>query len=256
MRRRPAELAAVAVVAVLVATGCAEQSTGDGAAASEGGVDVGASKAEYVEAFEGIDPISLNAQAPSPEGSPTGKQIEAYVAALEEWSGGKIEVELAFSSAVAPPIEVDNAFVDGRLDMGVTIPLYEPSEYPATNVLVAGAGLLANQGATVGVLESGTWPNQLAFENEAIMGELEDHGIVPLAPFFPLGPSAMMCSAEGRDLAAFDGRQIGVVSASQGTQAQSLGATPSSVVSTEVFEGLQRGVIDCAVLTSTGTVLS
>src|SRR5688500_3363503 len=258
MTRRPAKFAAIGVVAVLASAGCAESGSGGGGAAAAGGdgVEFGASKADYIEAFESVDPIALNAQAVQPKGAVNGRAIEEYVAALEEWSGGKIEVELSFSSAIAPVPEVDNAFVDGRLDMGITAPMYEPSEYPATNVLVSGASLLGNQGATRGVLESAAWPNQLALDSEALMSELEEHGVRPLVPFLPNGPSVTMCSSEGRDLDAFNGRQIGVAGEAQASQAEALGASPATVVTPEVFEGLQRGAIDCSVQSAPGTVLS
>src|SRR3712207_3108243 len=106
-------LGAAALAGAMALTACAEESgSGDGDAASDGGstegVEYGASMEDYQAAFEDLEPITLNTQTPGPQGSATSTKFEEYFEAVEEWSGGKITWEIAYSNAVAPPTEIDN----------------------------------------------------------------------------------------------------------------------------------------------------
>ena len=131
---RPRTVGAVAAMSLAVAmlAGCAESSSATGSGEGGEGLAYGATKEDYIAAFADIDPIVLHTQSPAPKGSPTGLPVEKYLDTVTEWSGGKITFDVAYSNAVAPPAEIDNALVDGRLDLGHIIPQYEPAEYPAS----------------------------------------------------------------------------------------------------------------------------
>lgn len=251
--RRTATLAAVAVTASIALAGCAESSD-EGSSGGGDGLPAGSSMEDYQAAFADIDPITFNTQSPSPKGSATGKNIEDYLAAITEWSDGKIAFEVAYSNAVAEPTEIDDALNDGRLDLGQVLPIYEPAEYPANAALIEG-GFISDQSSVVGALQSNAWPNQVAFDNDEIMAEYDEHGLVPLVPVYNSGANGFFCSQERRDLASIKGASTGSGGTGQSKQVEALGGSAASVPYTELFESLQRGVVDCTVSSPTVGVL-
>jgi TRAP-type C4-dicarboxylate transport system substrate-binding protein len=240
---------ALGVLSALALAGCAEEGSGGSGGGSEG-VEPGATMEEYQAAFADIDPIKLNTQSPGPKGGATGAPIERWVEAVEEWSDGKITFEIAYSNAAAEPTEIDDALNDGRLDVASTLPIYEPSEYPANAALIE-TGFLSDQSVVAGALSSNAWPNEVAFNDEAVMAEYEDHGLVPLVPIFNSGSQIVLCSQTRTGLDDFKGASISASGTAQSGQIESLGATPVSIAYTELFESIQRGVVDCANTTFT-----
>ncbi|CAM3273340.1 TRAP transporter substrate-binding protein DctP [Nocardioides dubius] len=250
--RRTGVFAAAMLVGAGALAGCAESGGADQSGGD--GIKAGATMEEYQEAFEDIDEITLLTQTPAPKGSMTGLPQEKYYAAVEEWSGGKIKFDISYSNAVAEPTEADEALTDGRLDIASVLPIYDPSEFPANAALIDG-GFISDHSAIEGVLSSNAWPNQVAFETEEIMAEFDDHGMVPLVPVYNSGANALFCSQARTSLADLKGTSVGSGGRSQSAEIEALGGAPSSVPYTELYESLQRGVVDCTVSTPTVAVL-
>ncbi|WP_408898195.1 TRAP transporter substrate-binding protein DctP [Nocardioides sp. R1-1] len=250
--QRVSVLATLAVVGATAFAGCAE-SSGSGSSGGEG-IDAGASMEEYQEAFEDVSEITLLTQTPAPKGSVTGLPMERYFEAVEEWSGGKITFDVSYSNAVAEPGEADDALTDGRLDVASVLPIYDPSEYPANAALIE-AGFISDQSAIDGILTSNAWPNQVAFETDEILEEFDDHGMVPMVPIYNSGANALFCSQARTSLADTKGTSVGSGGVAQSAQVEALGGSPSSIPYTELYESLQRGVVDCTVSSPTVAVL-
>ena len=245
--------ATLAAAGIVTLSACAEQGEGGGSAGGEG-VDPGTSKEDYIAAFDSVDPITIRTQSPAPKGSVTGKNVEDYLAAVEEWSGGKITFDIAYSNAIAAPGETDDALNDGRLDLAQVLPIYEPSEYPATASLIE-AGFISAQTPVVGALQSNAWPNEVAFSTPEIMQEWEDHGMIPLVPIYNSGSNGLFCREERNDLQAINGSTVGSGGSAQSRQVEALGGSPASIPYTELYESLERGVVSCTVSSPTVTVL-
>jgi TRAP-type C4-dicarboxylate transport system substrate-binding protein len=252
-------LGAAVLAGALTLTACAEEAgSNDGQAASGGesgaGVEYGATMEDYQAAFEDIDPITLNTQTPGPAGSSTSKKFEEYFEAVEEWSGGKITWEIAYSNAIAPPTEIDNALQDGRLDVGLALPIYEPSEYPASSSINE-ISFIGRQTPVVGVMESHAWMLDVLMQTPEAQEEFESQGVHVLLPAFNSGHSHMVCTEARTALDDFDGAQILSGGARQAAQIEALGATPVSIPYTEVYESLSRGVAQCTVSSMLGIAL-
>ncbi|MFD6892952.1 C4-dicarboxylate ABC transporter substrate-binding protein [Rhodococcus sp. NPDC060086] len=241
--------AALALAAALVA-GCAESASAVGGGGGGDGIDYGATKDDYIAAFENLDPIQLYTQSPAPQGSATGVPVEKYLDRITEWSGGKITFDVAYSNAVAPPAEIDNALMDGRLDLAHVIPQYEPSEYPATTALID-SSFASLQTPVLGPLQSNAWANDVAFATPEIVAEYEDKGLKLLLPAYNSGSNGLFCATERRDLASTRGAQVTASGLAINAEVASLGATPVSIAYTELFEALERGIADCSVTSFT-----
>lgn len=236
-------VAATAATLVLVA-GCAESASG-GSGGSGEGVALGASMEEYQAAFENVDDIVLYAQSPNAQGSLSGRYIEAYHAAIEEWSGDKITFDVVYSNGVADPVDTDAALADGRLDIAQVYPAYAPQEYPANTALVQ--SIVASDASVIeGALSANAWPLELAASNAQIQAEFEDHGMKPLAPFYFPGATALYCTEARTSLSDLENTVVAAGGASQVAQLEAIGAAPVSMGFSELYEGLQRGVTDCA----------
>ncbi|RLV51332.1 C4-dicarboxylate ABC transporter substrate-binding protein, partial [Aeromicrobium phragmitis] len=94
------------------------------------------------------------------------------------------------------------------LDLGQVLPIYEPSEYPATAALIEG-GFISDQSPVVGALQSNAWPNDVAFNTPEIMEEWDAHGLVPLVPVYNSGSNGLFCSQERNDLSSISGTAVG-----------------------------------------------
>lgn len=244
--------AVVLSVLVLTAAGCAEQS-GSTSGGGEG-VAVGASKEEFRDALADMEPVELVLQSTAPKGAATGRRFEAYAEAVEDWSGGRITFDTVYSNAIAPPAEVDEALADGRLDVGSILPMLDPSTFPANNVLwdmswigrqTPVDGLLSWHGA---VLEA-------AASSDELYDEYADLGIEILLPAYHSGSFGYACSEQRAGLDDLRGGVVASQSRTQGEEAEALGLSPASVTYAEMFESLERGVVDCAVTTLTVAVL-
>jgi TRAP-type C4-dicarboxylate transport system substrate-binding protein len=247
---RRAARASVAVMAAtaLLLSSCAESdSSGDpGSTAGQEGVEFGASMDEYHAAFAGIDPIEIHTQSSAAKGAASSRKFEDYFAAVTEWSDGKIVFDIQYSNAIAGPTEVDDALRDGRLGLGSVLPLYEPSEYPANAALIDSM-IIADQTPVGGLLQLHGWMNEVGFGTEEIRQEFEDRGMHMLLPGFGAGSTGLLCKDEARNTAdKTKGAQVTVSTTAMTEQIKALGSSPVSMAYPEIFESLQRGVVDCA----------
>jgi TRAP-type C4-dicarboxylate transport system substrate-binding protein len=230
-----------ATVIVIATSSCAEEGSASGGGQS---VEAGADLETYRAAFADVQPIELHAQTSAPKGSVTSQKFEDYYAAVTEWSDGKITFDVSYSNAVAGPEEVDDALADGRLDVASATPLYEPQEYPANGAL-NDLSFLGDQDPVNGILEAHAWSLQAANDTDAIYEEFEDNGVKLLLPYYNGGSVGLFCGSEFSGLDDMRGAQSATSSVTQSEQVESLGATPVSIAYTEVFESLERSVVDC-----------
>lgn len=244
---------ALGIATTILLAGCAESTEGASTGSGEG-LPPGSSMEEYQAAFEDIDPIELQIQSPAPKGSTTGLPYERWAETVTEWSDGKITFEFAYSNAIAEPTEIDDALNDGRLDVASTLPIYEPDEYPANAALIE-TGFISDQTPVLGSLQSNAWPNEVAFNNEDVMNEFEEHGLVPLVPIFNSGAQGMFCNEPKTGLDDFKGVTSSSAGTAQSAQIAALGASPTTVAYTEMFESLQRGAVECGNASTTVAVL-
>ena len=120
-----------AVAALFLITACGGAGEANESSAGGEGYEFGAPQEEVDAIIADLDPVTLTFQpySASPEAVGAAGDL-AFIEAVEERSGGKIELEVAWGQAIASHTEVDDALVDGRLDIAVQIPVYSPTEYP------------------------------------------------------------------------------------------------------------------------------
>ncbi|MEV0982935.1 hypothetical protein AB0I45_01055 [Brevibacterium sp. NPDC049920] len=245
-RHRALPAVGAALGLALVASGCAG-SAGQASGGHQGeSFAHGASLEETQAAFADVEPITLAFQtgASAPDG-PLGQTYQNFADQVNEWSDGKVTIELNWAGSIAALTEVDDALADGRLDLGQLSFTYQPQEFPITNNMndasVAGAvtPLSGEIAQTLGML-------QATVNTPAVYEEYAEKGVTPLLPIAHFGTTGMACSEPVSSVDDLEGLQILPNSTVQSRQVEALGGVVVSVEYTELYEAFQRGIVDCA----------
>lgn len=245
-RIRTATVASAAVLTLALASCSSTPDTTNAGGSQTGGEGVayGASLEEWQAAFADVDPIALRFQTSGPEGSLANLGLQEYGDALEEYSDGKITIEWGHSSSFVPAAtEWNIGFSDGRIDAGLFLPYYNPDIFPELNNLTSATFLDGN--APTSTLVSSAWVTDALFSLPVYQEEAAANGVHILA----LGPSvsfaAMFCTEPRSSLADFEGVQISASGSGRVAELTALGFSPQSVAFTELYEALERGIVQC-----------
>lgn len=208
------------------------------------GVPYGASKADFISALADMAPVEMTMQSVSSPGNNNSLPTERYAAAVEDWSGGKISVRIVYGSAIMQG-NTAPAVADGRITYGGIIAQYDPSNLPTSAALVdltfASSALPFS-----GVLQSWGMMMETGNSNEQAWQEQRDYGVEPGFIVSGATPSGFFCREPRSTMADFNGVQTRTGGVVHARQVEGLGAANVSLPYSEMFEGLQRGIIDCA----------
>jgi len=234
------------VSALLVASCGGSVGDASGAADRGAGVEPGASKEEYAEALADMEPVELTFQAASSASGGNADRDREFAEAIEEWSDGKISIEVLFGYPIASPSEVASALQDGRLDLGYEVPQYAPSEYPAITELV-NLQSSGGSGSAVSDFVNVAATAEVAWDTPEILSDYEAMGVTPLVPVEAEFSHVAMCTSESDTATDLNGSVISAGSSDLLQMIDSIGASGTSLPYPELYEALQRGVISCAV---------
>lgn len=238
---------AVATAAVLIGvTGCVGGSGSADEVSDESSQTVDSTKEDFIAALADMDPVRLSIPETAAEGSPSAWKSEYYKEAVEEWSGGKITVEIGYGGSFASAPEVEGAIQDGRVQVGFFYPSMRPDAYPELTKLMS----VSNQADVTpltGLLQGVGAMGESSWQNQAVVDEIGESGIVPLIPAVPQSPTQGTACKSGPmgDLSEISGRQVRISNGPVRDQLEQIGAVPVSVTTAELYEGIQRGVVDC-----------
>ena len=248
--RRLLPLAGASAVLALALSGCSGSAAGGRASAEGPSVDFGASIDEWNAAFEEVDGSwELVWETASAAASSSGAHTQELADLMEERSGGKVTVEVAFQQAISgKPQDGDEALEDGRTDIHLLVPFQQPSDFPVTGQIFPELTIQRPGGYLSGYLAALGATNEVAWGLPEMHEEFEDRGLTVMAPM-PTQPAASLaCSKPVESLADLKGKQIRVGPAATYGQIEALGAVPVSVVFADLYESLQRGIVDCMVI--------
>lgn len=255
MQRRifaPAAAGSAVVLATALLGGCStdvappsEETIGDG-------VPFGATLQEYQTAFSDMDPVVLKYQFTAGQDSEVNAPYEDYLSAVEEWSDGKVTFDRAYGASLVPnSAEWAAGLSDGRLDLTYFIPYLTPGVFPRLSELAAGTFLDAN--TPTATLASTAAFTDAIYSDAALQEEADAAGVHLLMRPPNFSVTGYFCPEPSTSLDDFSGKLISIAGESQHAQVSALGATPQSVAFTEIYEALERGVVDC-IATSVTTI--
>lgn len=230
---------------ILTATGCVGSSGSAGEDAGEA-LPVDATKEEFVAALEDMNPVRLTIPETATEGSPGAMKSEYYKEAVEKWSGGKITIEIGYGGSFASAPEVESALQDGRVQVGFFYPSMSPDSYPELTKVMS----VSNQGAITpltGLLQGVGALSEYTWSDDAVIDEIEGSGVVPLIPAVPQSPTQGLACKSGpvTSLEEASGRQVRISNGPARGQLEAIGTVPVSITTAELYEGIQRDIVDC-----------
>lgn len=223
-------VAGMALVASL--TACVEQNTAAG---------------NVPEGLEGMSPVTLRVPTLYGPGHYQTEALEAYGEAVEEDSGGMLQIELYYQDSLVAPAETVPALRDGLIDLSLVVPGYTPSDFPV-DVWTSHFAFAETTEPVVGMLNSSAAVMDWAFDQPDMMAEYERQGLVPIVPRFTGHDTYnVLCREPITDLESAKGKRGRVGGPNWTAEIEALDMVPVSLTGAEIYEGFQRGIIDCHV---------
>lgn len=173
--------------------------------------------------------------------------FQDFAEAVEEESNGEITFDIEYSGALVPIDQLEDGLSSGVIDMAVHIPLFSPELLPVSQLL-SDLSFLNEGSPVVGTLQSAGAYMEHGL-SDPHWNEMLDAGVQPLTGLIVLAPGyQLLCADEpvtNLDQAA--GKRARVAGRVYAEEAEAIGMTPVELTGAEVYEALQRGVIDCVI---------
>lgn len=160
---------------------------------------------------------------------------------LEERSGGSLKIKLFTGTSLLPPVAHLSGLTDGLVQMTYHAGTYTPSDLPEDNVIATLAIGLKDPITALFAI------NEFYTTDPEMKAMFDKHGIVFLGAMS--SPQyEMICSREIATLEQIRGAKLRMPSTIHTAFANSVGAASVNVPSADMFSGLEKGQLDCAVI--------
>jgi TRAP-type C4-dicarboxylate transport system substrate-binding protein len=194
-----------------------------------------------------IEPVTVRfATHLAPEFWETVPQIR-YAEAVEKASDGLIDFEFHYSESLVKAGEFAGALSSGVIDMAAVYPTYTPAEFPIAN-WASRMGMVPGTGLPAALLSGNAAQMEWATNEEALNSEFESQGLKLLSGAQFILMFDLLCNEPVTDLASAAGKKVRVAGETWAKEAENLGMVPVFLTGAEIYEGLQRGVVDCAMV--------
>jgi TRAP-type C4-dicarboxylate transport system substrate-binding protein len=176
-----------------------------------------------------------------------GELFDAWAEDIGKLTNGRCQIETFHAGTLAAGPDVAPALRGGLADIGLIVPAYySPGEFPVSSGLfslplpIAGGFQQATSEMLERVLEAG------------YLSEYDDFELVWLegSPAQPL----MLVDKKVTKLEDLKGLKIRAAGAGMSAMVEALGATAVNVPSPELYMALERGIVDGALMSTTGIV--
>lgn len=185
----------------------------------------------------GIEPVTLRFASMVPQENSFMNTVDWFADELAARSDGAIEVEMFYSESLLTGPEIMPGVRDGVVELGLMAGAYHREEFPLFN-----AGTLPF--LTVNPLAAASANAELYETDDAARDEFDRQGVVPVM-WLPASPTVLGTTGPVQtveDLAGLRVRSVGWLSEAL----EGAGATPANLAAGEMYEGIQRGVLDGA----------
>ena len=155
---------------------------------------------------------------------------------LVERSDGRIEVELYGAGSLCSARETTACVMDGRADIGVTVPSYTPEQF-----VMAEIGTLPFMSSDNQALMHAL--HDLNTDNETFRSETEKLGLMPIG-YFSAGLAILGAKSPLESAADLKGKRVRAVGDGVLDAVTAAGGNAVSVTASEMYEAAERGVVD------------
>lgn len=169
------------------------------------------------------------------------------LARFAEKTGGDVEFEIHYSGALLPARTTLVGIRDSIAQVGLVYPPYTPAELPVANLLNSASFL--SEDSLVAALAY----TEISYTNETVRNEWLDSGVV-----FGGGYSTpvynFLCNTPVTTLDEAKGKRLRTASSAHSEIVGELNASSVSAPIGDVYSGMQRGSLECAVADPTNLV--
>ncbi|WP_339714194.1 TRAP transporter substrate-binding protein DctP [uncultured Sneathiella sp.] len=153
-------------------------------------------------------------------------------------SGGKIKFKMFWAGSMGGPTEIPDLVSSGALDFGSTALGYLPSEFPL-------AGVVGNMQRTFATPSDAHEASMDIFDLPAVDEELKKHNLLILNTT-TANPYNLTCTKPITNLEEMKGTRVRANGKYPPIFFNSLGMSPQTMSFAEMYEGLEKGLIDCS----------
>lgn len=154
-------------------------------------------------------------------------------------TGGKSEIQMFWGGSVAKDREIPDFLSGGAADMGDIITPYFPDKFPLNNAV---GYFIPQPHSTIEIGEMMQYWHRVypQFDQELAKYKLKAIGFRPLESY------GIICNKPIKSVEDFKGKRIRTYGFAYPAFVQALGGTPVSMSSSDGYEALQRGILDCS----------
>jgi len=177
----------------------------------------------------------------SPSKGPEAIAANRYLDRVEQAAGGSLKFERSFDGTVANFRATGNSLRDGLIDAGFLLDTFHTTDLKTSMTLTDLAMITAQPLAQAGAINETMLLNCPQCE-----ADFNRFKAIPLA-YNGVAPFYLQCRSPVSSMQDLKGKAIRAASAFA-LFAKAAGANPVSTVPTEVYEAMQRGAVECAIV--------
>lgn len=164
------------------------------------------------------------------------RSIEKWLDAIEERSDGRISFERFHGETLCEGPEIVECTIDGRADVGFTIPGYTPDRFPIAEIMGLPFQTVNGEAAMQAY-------DRLEEEVPEVAAEAENLGLKSIG--YTMADRAIIGGTEPLEsIDDLEGKSIRSVGPGAELAIQAVGGNPVSMPASDLYEGMQRGVLD------------
>lgn len=168
--------------------------------------------------------------------------------AVTEATEGRVSFEVYNGGSLLPPKATMSGVADGVAQVGIVYPGYQPAELPLNNVLIDASFVSDNHYAAAFAY------TEMIMTNPDVHAEWSDNGVV-VGPGFATAIYNFVCASPVFSLSDAKGKKFRTAGAAQVDFVEKIGGIAVSVPFSEVYTGMQRGSLDCALVDPTTLIV-
>ncbi|MEJ8574192.1 C4-dicarboxylate TRAP transporter substrate-binding protein [Microbaculum marinum] len=168
--------------------------------------------------------------------------------AVAKATDGRVSFEVYNGGTLLPPKATMSGVADGVAQVGIVYPGYQPAELPLNNVLIDASFVSDDHYAAAFAY------TDLIMTNPDVYAEWAANGVV-VGPGFATAIYNFVCASPVFDLSQAAGKKFRTAGAAQVDFVEKIGGIAVSVPFSEVYTGLQRGSLDCALVDPTTLIV-
>jgi TRAP-type transport system periplasmic protein len=162
-----------------------------------------------------------------------------FVDEFKKRTGGKSTIQMFWGGSVAKAKEVPDALSGGAGDIGDIITPYFPDKFPLNNAV---GYFIPQPHSTIEIAELLQYWHRVYPQFDA---ELAKYNLKVIG-FRPLEKYGIICTKPIHSIADFKGKRIRTYGFAYPALVHAIGGTPVSMTSSDGYEALQRGILDCS----------